>query len=522
MNQVRSADASLSAATGPLARLALVCLAMLVVYLDVSIAPVALPAIRADLHADVTATQWVLDAYNLAFASLLLSAGSLGDRLGRATVLLVGTAGFMLCSVGCALAPSIGFLIAARAGQGVFAAAIVPLSLAVTSDLYTNPRQKVRAIAVWASVAGVALALGPLVGGLLVQSAGWRSLFWINVPIGVVAFGGLVALLARPAADRGRRIDVLGQLLFVAGGGGLTFVLIEAARYGWGAPIIVLPLVGAVGCLALFGWWQSRAPAPMLPPRLLRIPLVVVACAVNFLGLFGVYAVLFLLTVYLQGTVHLSPVATGMRFLALTGFLGLAAVTAPAVVERLGTRRTMLLGLGMAATGLAGLTLVEGGHGFASYGWALALLGFGTPLSGGVVAIQAMMRAVPPELAGTASGTMNTFRQFGAVLAVALAGILSPERAGVVTSMHVTFLVCAAGALVGALVTAIVLRERSGTSDAEAATRAGGGGAGGDDPVPSAAAARAAWDGAPGGGSAQDSPTAGGPSGGTVFDPIRS
>lgn len=438
--------------------LAFICTATFLVYLDTSITPVALPDIRADVGGGTTAGQWLLDAYTLAFACLLLTAGSLGDRLGRRNVLALGVAGFTAASAGCALAPDTGTLIAARAAQGVFAAAIVPLSLAVTSGLFDDARQRARAIGIWGGTSGVALALGPLLGGLLVQTAGWRSMFWINIPIGLVALTGLLATMPpAPPSGAARRVDVLGQLLFTGGGAALTFVAIEGRALGWlSAPVLGLCAV-AVVALGLFGWWESRTPEPMLPPGLLRIPTVAIACTVNFLGLLGLYAVLFLLTTHLQGALGLSALQTGLRFVTLFGCLAVAAVAASSVVARWGTRRTMVTGLVCVAAGLAGLTLVETGVGYPGYAWALLLLGAGVPLSSGVVAIQAMMGDVPPRLAGTASGTVNTFRQFGAVLGVALAGILSPERGGTVHAMHRTFLATAVAAALAAALTAVVL-----------------------------------------------------------------
>jgi DHA2 family methylenomycin A resistance protein-like MFS transporter len=179
---------------------------------------------------------------------------------------------------------------------------------------------------------------------------------------------------------------------------------------------------------------------------------------VNFLGLFGLYAAIYLITVHLQTGLGFSPLETGIQFVALFGALGVAAVLASRVVRQWGTRATMVAGLGCIAVGMAGLTLLAGGVGYAGYAWALVLLGVGVPLSSGVVAIQAMMGAVPSELAATASGAMNTFRQFGAVFGVALAGILSPVRDGVVTMMHVTFLTAGGAALAAAVLTAVVLR----------------------------------------------------------------
>ncbi len=456
----------------PVLGLALVCALTFVVYLDSSITPVALPAIRTDIGAGVTAAQWLLDAYTLAFAVLLLSAGSLGDRLGRERVLIGGGLGFTAASVACALAPDPGVLLAARAAQGVCAAAVVPLSLAAVSTAFADPTARARAIGVWGGTAGCSVALGPLVGGVLVDDAGWRSVFWLNVPVGLIATAGLAwrwaggAPRARTAAGPPGRIDLVGQALFIAGTGGLTFAAIEGTSFGWSSPIIVGLLAAAVVALVAFARWESRVAAPMLPPELVRIPAVAVACLVNLLGFAGLYGVLFLLTLYLQGTVHLSPTQTGLRFIALTGFLGLMSIGGLPLARRLGTKVTMVLGLVFCAVGLAGLTLVEHG-GFGLYAWALALIGAGLPMSGGVVAIQAMMGRVPPAQAATASATMNTFRQIGAVYGVALAGILSPVRAGRVTSMDRTFIVSAAGALVAAALTLVVLREKA----AQRATR---------------------------------------------------
>jgi DHA2 family methylenomycin A resistance protein-like MFS transporter len=440
--------------------LALVCVATFLVYLDTSITPVAIPAIGTDLGGGATGGQWLLDAYTLAFACLLLTAGSLGDRLGRKAVLVAGTAGFTAASAVCALAPDMNVLIAGRAAQGVCAAAVVPLSLAVTSGLFPGARARGTAIGVWGGTSGVALALGPLLGGVLVQTTGWRGMFWINLPIGLVAVLGLLWTMPRAAPGGARRLDLTGQALFVAGGVAVTFVLIEGRAYGWGSATIVVLAVGGAAALVLFGWWELRTRTPMLPPNLLRIPAVAVACAVNFLGLFGLYAALYLVTVHMQDVLGLSAMETGLRFLALFGCLGIAAIRASAVVARLGTRATMVLGLSCVAAGLGGLTLLGSGAGYASYGWAFVLLGAGIPWSGGVVAIQAMMGAVPPELGGTASGTMNTFRQFGAVFGVALAGLLP--------SPAVTFVVAAAGALLG--VVAVLVQRPSRSRSAGRAT----------------------------------------------------
>jgi DHA2 family methylenomycin A resistance protein-like MFS transporter len=437
--------------------LAAACFSTFVVYLNVGLIPVAVPAIRSDFHAGGTAASWLLNSYTLTFAVFLLTAGAIGDRFGQKMVLLTGTAGFAVCSAAAACAPGVALLVAARAGQGLFAAAVVPSSFALIGRLFADPRVRLRAVGIWSASAGAAVALGPLAGGLLVEAAGWRGAFWVNLPAGVAALVALLGAAPRSTPARAARLDVVGQLLFLLGVGALTFVLVEGGREGWTAPSAVSVLAGGVASLALFARWEARCPEPMLPPRLLRIPVVAVACTANFLGLFGVYAVIFLLALHLEGAAHLGAAATGLRLLAYTAVLGVATVCAPTAARWWGTRRAIVVGLLLVTIGLVGLAALAGDTGYLSYAWALGLLGVGVPLSSGVVVVQAVMSAVPPDLVGTASGAMNTSRQLGACFGVALAGGLG--HADPATSMHVTFLVAAAGALAGAVLTVVILRD---------------------------------------------------------------
>ncbi len=435
-----------------------VCAVTFVVYLDTSITPVAIPTIIEHLHGGSTAAQWILNAYTLAFACLLLTGGLLGDRFGNRRILLTGTTAFTAASVLCAAAPSMEALIVGRALQGICAAAIVPLSVAALTIHFPEPRERARAIGLWGGTAGVALALGPLLGGVLVSTAGWRVLFWINIPICIAGYLALRSSLGRTANSSGKGLDIVGQVLFVLMGSGATLVLIEGPNRGWTSTFVVGAIVLAASTSIAFVWWERRTSNPLLPPTLLRVPEVLAACAVNFLGLFGLYGVMFILTLYLQVERGLTPMGTGLRFLPLFGMLGIGSLVASMIVRRLGTRLTMLTGLACICVGLSGLVSIPLGAPFAVYGLALGLLGIGIPLSGGVVAIQAMMGAVPRSSVGAASGAMNTFRQFGAVFGVAVAAIASPRVGDAVTYMHVTFLIAAAGAAVGAILTAIVLR----------------------------------------------------------------
>jgi len=436
--------------------LGLLCTGLFMVYLDTTVVSVALPAVRADFGGSVSTLQWVVDAYVLTFACLLLSAGAIGDLVGRRAVFLTGLVGFTIASALCAVSPSVGWLLAARAMQGVFGAALVPVSLALVVGMYADPAERARAIGAWAGTGGLALAAGPVLGGLLTQHFGWASVFWLNVPIGVVVGAALLKLLPTSPAITNRRIDVIGQVLFAAGIASLTWALIEGGSRGWISAPVLSGLVLAVAALALFVIWEARCPTPMLPLDLVRQRVVAAACTANLLSLSGFYIALFLLTLHLQSVQHLSAVATGARFLALTTAVMAASYAASAVAARIGSRVPAVGGALCATIGLLGLTNLQASSGYLDYAWSLVLLGGGISFVGAPATV-ALLAAVPPARAGTASGVANTFRQIGAVLGVALAGALAgtPPLASApdhfVSGMHTAFMVAAGGTVLGAI-----------------------------------------------------------------------
>ncbi|MFF4652763.1 MFS transporter [Streptomyces sp. NPDC001380] len=409
--------------------LAFLCFGVFMVYLDATIVNVALPNIQQDLGADITQLQWIIDAYTLTFACLLLTSGTLGDILGRRRLFLGGLAGFTLASVACALSGSIGLLLAARAVQGVCGSIMIPVSLALVSAAHTEPAARARAIGIWAGLGGLALSAGPVLGGLLVDRFGWQSIFWVNLPIGAVAVAVLPRLLTENRPARSRRPDPVGQLLFIAAVAALAYGLIEGNNRGWGSGPIVGSFAGSAAALLAFVLWELRRPDPMLPLGLFRSPVVVVAGVVNFLSLFGLFAAIFLLTLYLQSINGLSTVGTGVRFLALTVPIMVASFAASVLAARAGSRWPIVAGSVLSAAGLLALTRTEPGTGFGGYWWALVLLGAGVSLTGAPATV-ALLGSVPPEQAGTASGVSNTFRQVGAVFGVALAGALLVRRLG--------------------------------------------------------------------------------------------
>ncbi|MGW4500405.1 DHA2 family efflux MFS transporter permease subunit [Micromonospora sp. NPDC004336] len=409
--------------------LTFICIGIFMVYLDSTIVNVALPEIQRDLSTDITELQWIIDAYALAVACLLLTAGTLGDILGRRRIFLVGLVGFLVASVLCALAPSYEFLLVARVLQGAAGSIMIPVSLALVSATYPEPVARAKAIGAWAGIGGLALAAGPVLGGVLVDHVGWPAIFWVNVPFGVTAFAVLTRRLGESRAPGKRRADVVGQLLFVVAMVGLVYGLIEASARGWSDPLILGSFGLSAVALIAFVSWELHQPDPMLPMNLFRSPVVVVAGAVNFLGLFGLYGSIFLLTFYLQQINGLSTTGTGLRFLALNVAIMVFSYVASVLAARTGPKVPIIIGSVASAAGLLQLARLEPASGFGAYWWALALLGAGVSLVGAPATV-ALLSSVRPEQVGTASGVSNTFRQVGSVFGVALTGTLLLRHLG--------------------------------------------------------------------------------------------
>jgi len=426
------ADASVDAGADAgrrTARLFFVCLGLFMVYLDTTIVNVALPQIQRSLDVGVTGLQWVFDGYVLTFACFLLTSGRLGDVLGRRRVFLIGLAGFTVASVACALSQNITALLVARFVQGAFGSVMITVSLALVHSMYQSPAARARAVSVWAGIGGLALAAGPVLGGILVEQVNWQSIFWLNLPVGVVS---VIALLLLPTTVENyerRHLDLTGQALLVLAVGALTYGLIEASTEGWTARPILGTFAGAVVATLLFLWREARCAEPMLPLGFFRNRVLVFACAINFLAFFGLFGALFLLSLYLQAVNGLSAVATGVRFLALSLAIATASVVAPRLAQRAGRGYALVSAAGalLACLGLAGLLRLHVGSGFGSYWWALVLLGVGVSFAVAPATV-ALLAAVPPERAGVAAGASQTFRQLGGVVGVALSGTLALQH----------------------------------------------------------------------------------------------
>jgi DHA2 family methylenomycin A resistance protein-like MFS transporter len=414
------------------------CLGFFMIPLDATVVTTALPAIGRDLGASASGLQWVLDGYTLVFACLLLSAGSLGDRLGARRVFLCGLGLFTLASTVCGLATTLGLLNAARVVQGLAAALVLPTSLALINASYPDRAARARAIGVWGGMGGIAAGLGPVLGGVLTGWIGWPVIFFLNVPVGVAAIVSTLRHVVAPSPRERVGLDLPGQVLSILAVGGLAFGLIEGVVWAY-----VVAALGGVGFVLV----EHRRRHPMLPLSLFRSKeftgSVLVGAAINT----GFYGELFLLSLYFQHIRLLTPALAGLALLPQPGIASVASAFGGRHTARFGPRPVMLVGLIVGALGLAAMVLC----GNATPYWLLVIpllaIGFGTAYTM-PAATAATIEAAPSDKAGTASGTLNSSRQVGSTLGVAIFGALVAGAGDFTTGYHISVLV---GGLVFAL-----------------------------------------------------------------------
>ncbi|MEU8632384.1 MFS transporter [Amycolatopsis sp. NPDC048633] len=410
------------------------CAGMFLVQLDVTVVNVALPAIGADLHGGLAAQQWVVDGYSVVLAALLLTGGALGDVFGHRRVVLAGFAVFAAASAACGLAGAASWLVAARAAQGLGAALLLPGTLAVITNAYPGHAERARALGVWAGVSALALAAGPVLGGAVVSAAGWRPVFWLNVPIVLVAALATRRLVPRGDRAPGRRVDVAGVVTAAPALGAGVYAVIGGS---------VVAAVVAVVALAAFLAVERRSPDPMLPLDVARRTLGAnfVAASMNFAGI----GAILVLTLYLQGMRHASPLTAGLEVLPLFGPLSVLAPVAGRLTGRFGPRPLMVAGLALGALGMLNLVRLNGNSGYPDLLPTLLGLGVGMGLLTAAV-VTAAVGGIPPGCAGVASGINNTARQAGGALGVAVLGaVVGEPGAGFLGGLH------AAGLIAGAL-----------------------------------------------------------------------
>ena len=450
--------------------LAVVCLATAMLMLDIAVVNTALSHIAGDLHASLNGLEWVIDAYTLTLATVVLSCGSLADRVGRRRVFSSGMTIFTLASLTCGLATSIGLLDVARAVQGIGAAMMFATSLAILSVSYREPAERGAAFAAFGASVGASFAVGPLVGGLLTSGLGWRAVFFVNVPLGIAGLAATRACVTESADPQAGRVDRPGQVTLTGGMFLLVLALLRAPADGWSSAPIVAELLGAVILLAGFIAIQRRSRHPMMPLELFASSRFTGSQVTVFAISASFFAVYLYITLYLQEVLHLSAIETGLVYLPSTLLLFLVSGAAAQLGEKIAPGRLVSSGLTLVGCGLALMTIVGPHSSWLVAQPGLLLAGAGTGLFNPAASALALS-SVPERHSGLASGINDTFRQGAIPLGVALYGALVPAAAALghgsaadfVTGLHHALWVAAAIAGAGALAGARLLRARQTT-----------------------------------------------------------
>jgi EmrB/QacA subfamily drug resistance transporter len=436
--------------------LGIVSVALFMVVLDNLVVSVALPTIHRELGASIQELEWTVNAYVLSYAVLLLTGAALGDRFGRKRMFLLGLSLFTLASAGAALARSTDLLIAARAVQGAGAAVVTPLTLTLLAEAFPRERRGI-AIGIWSGISGVAVALGPLVGGAVVQGISWHWIFWINVPIGLVVVPLALRALSESHGPSGK-LDLRGLALASSGLFGLVFGLVRAQSLGWTSATILVSLGAGAALLAGFVLWERRTPEPMLPMNFFARRSFAVTNVASLAMYFGMFGSIFFLSQYMQNVLGNSPLQAGLKLLVWTGGTMVVAPLAGVFSERFGSRPFMFSGLALQAGALAWLNSMTSLH--LAYSHMLVpffMAGAGMALVFAPSA-NAVLASVRTDQAGQASGANNAIREVGGVLGVAVlasvftgaGGYASPQAFvdGLIPAIWVGVAVLAVGALV--------------------------------------------------------------------------
>lgn len=444
--------------------LAVLCVPLLIVSLDNTVLNVALPTLVRKLHASDSELQWIVDAYVLVFGGLMLVSGSVADRVGRKRTFLVGLAVFAACSTWAALSDSSAMLIAARTSMGLGATLIMPATLAIITNTFTDARERQRALGIWAGTTGAGVALGPIVGGLLLAHFAWGSIFLINVPIALFGLAVGIPLVPNSRNEHVQPLDVAGSLLSVLGLGLVLWAIIEAPVHGWTSAEVLGTGGGGLAAICSFIWWESHTTHPLLRLQFFRRRAFSGAVASTATMMFALMGMLFVLTQFLQFQLGYSPLAAGVRMLPAAGAIAVVAPISALVVSRLGARLTVALGLALVA---AGLWQISGATATTTYSGVLAgaiMLGVGAglviPASTG-----SLMGTLPLEHTGVGSATNGSFLNIGGALGVAILGsIMSTRYQHQLGSRAVTHVLPAALAhtALGSLGAAITVADRVG------------------------------------------------------------
>ena len=401
--------------------LVVLCVSLLVIVIDNTIVNVALPTLVRDLGANISELQWVVDAYTLVFAGLLLLAGTLGDRYGRRRTLLLGLVTFGAASAAAAFASGVNQLVIARAVMGAGAAFIMPATLSLLTSVFRDPRERAMAIGIWAATAGVGVALGPVVGGFLLDHYWWGSVFIVNVPIVVGALIGARLLVPESRDPVARPVDWAGAALSGAGLVAFVWAIIEAPSKGWTSAPVAGAFVFAAVALVAFVGWERRVEEPLLDVRLFRNARFTAASSTVTVLFFALFGFLFLSTQYLQFVLGYTPSESGVRMLPYAGAMIVAAPLSSKLVARFGTKVIVTIGMLAFAGGLALAATITTATGYGRLGIAMVFMGIGMGLAG-APATESIMGSLPPDRAGIGSAVNDTTRELGGALGVAIVG----------------------------------------------------------------------------------------------------
>ena len=413
-----------------------------VVQLDVTIVNTALNSIGGSLGGGIAELQWVVSAYTIAFAAFILTAGALGDRIGAKRIFMAGFAIFTTASLGCALAPSAAILIAARAVQGLGAAILVPNSLALLSHAYPDEKPRGRAVGIWAAGASLALISGPLLGGGLIALVGWRSIFLVNLPIGIAGLWLSWRYARETTRSPQREIDLLGQVAAIACLGCLAGAIIEGGTLGWSNPFVIAGFAASAVLAILFVLQERRTRQPMLPLPLFGNRRFAASSLVGLLVNVAFYGLIFVLSLYFQRVNGLSPFATGLAFLPMLGAVLPVNLAAARIAERIGAPATIALGATLSAFGCLALLGIGAGTSYWQIGAQLAIIGGGLGLLVPPLT-STLLGSVEKSRSGIAAGVLNATRQTGSVLGVALFGSLAGEGSAFMAGTHEALIISA-------------------------------------------------------------------------------
>ena len=404
-------------------------LGVLIAQVDTSVVNLAIKQIGSSLHAGVSVLQWVVDAYNLVYASLLLTAGGLADIYGRRRVFILGIVLFTAGSLVCGLAPNAAVLVIGRGVAGLGAALEIPTSLAILTVAYPDTRERTRALGLWASCIGIAFVIGPTLGGILVDAAGWRSIFLLIVPICIVALALALTAVPESKDPKGRSLDVPGQVLAIAALGALSVGVIEGPHWGWVSPYSILSFAIALVAAVLFFRLQARSDNGLMPLSILKSKVFSASLGIAAAMTFGMYAMLFLTPLYLQVVRGASALVAGFELLPMSVAFVVVSQLSGQIANRFGPRLPMTAGMASMGTGLFMLAMIPLTDSFVLIEAALLVIGCGLGLNTAPVNAVAVAN-VPAARSGTASGLVNTARMVGATLGVAVLGAVFAVFAG--------------------------------------------------------------------------------------------